>query len=43
MIKEVPYPTWTCQGCVYVGKFECLQQACYADPKHSDKCIKVTE
>lgn len=43
MIKEVPDPTLTCEGCVYEGKFECLQQACCADPKHSVKYIKVTE
>ena len=43
MIKEVPDPTFQCEGCVYEGKFEYLQQACCADPKHPVKYIKVTE
>ena len=43
MIKEVPDPTFQCEGCVYEGKFECLQHACCADPNHPIKYFEVTE
>ena len=43
MIKEVPDPTLMCEGCVYDGKFECIQHACCADPNNPVKYIEVTE
>ena len=43
MIKEVPDPTLMCKGCVYDGKFECIQHACCADPNHPVKYNEVTE
>ena len=43
MIKEVPDPTLMCEGCVYDGKFECIQHACCADPNKPVKYIEVTE
>ena len=43
MIKEVPAPNWECKGCVFDGKFECIQKACGADPNNPIKYIEVTE
>ena len=44
LIKKVPDPTLTCEGCVYDGKFdECMQHACCADPNHPVKYIEVEE
>ena len=43
MIKEVPDPTLMCEGCVYDGKFECIQHACCADPNNPVKYIEVEE
>ena len=43
MIKTVPDPTLMCEGCVYDGKFECIQHACCADPNNPVKYIEVTE
>ena len=43
LIKTVPYPTLMCYGCVYDGKFECIQHACCADPNNPIKYIEVTE
>lgn len=41
MIKEVPDPTLMYEGCVYDGKFECIQHACCADPNNPIKYIEV--
>ena len=43
LIKTVPYHTLMCYGCVYDGKFECIQHACCADPNNPVKYIKVKE
>lgn len=43
MIKTVPDPTLMCEGCVYDGKFECIQHACCADPSNPVKYIEVEE
>lgn len=32
MIKEVQDPTLMCEGCIFDGKFECIQYACCVDP-----------
>lgn len=26
MIKEVPHPTLECVGCVFYGKFQCIEK-----------------
>lgn len=43
MIKAVPDPTLECVGCVFDGKFECIQHACCTDPNNPVKYIEVTE
>ena len=43
MIKEVPDPTFMCEGCVYDGTFECIQHACRADTNNPVKYIEVKE
>lgn len=43
MIIAVPDPTLECVGCVFDGKFECIQHACCADPNNPVKYIEVTE
>lgn len=41
--EDVEAPTLMCKGCVYNGKFECIQHACRADPNNPVKYIEVTE
>ena len=43
IIRAVPDPTLECVGCVFDGKFECIQHACCADPNNPVKYIEVTE
>ena len=43
MIKEVPDPTLECVGCLFDGQFECIGQACCADPNNPVKYIEETE
>ena len=43
MIKEVPDPAFTCKGCVFDGKFECIRMPCCADKYHPVKYIEVED
>lgn len=43
MIKTVPDTTLQCEGCVYYGKFQCIEKECRSDIRNPVKYIEVEE